>query len=69
MHVAMSALGHKRTWTVLSTLLRFKVLFAEAEENGNPSHPLGLLGACRKRPRSRRTAKERDELAPLHAPL
>jgi hypothetical protein len=48
--------------------LRFEVLFAEAEENGNPSHALGLLGAYRKRPRSRRTAEKSDELAPLHVP-
>ena len=29
---------------------------------------LGLLRARRKRPRCRRAAKKRDELAPLHAP-
>jgi hypothetical protein len=29
-------------------------------------HPRGLLRACRERPRRRRAAKERDELASFH---
>ena len=35
------------------------------EENADAPHPLGLLRARRERPRRRRAAEQRDELAPL----
>ena len=35
-----------------------------ASEHANAPHATGLLRACRKRPRRRRAAEERDELAP-----
>ena len=33
----------------------------------NPSHALALLRPRRERPRNRRTAEQREELAPLHS--
>src|SRR5262249_60384032 len=36
-------------------------------EYPNAPNPLGLLGPGRERPRSRRTAEQRYELAPLHS--
>src|SRR6516162_550714 len=36
----------------------------DAHQHADPPHPLGLLRACRERPRRRRAADERDELAP-----
>ena len=38
-----------------------------AHEHADAPHPLALLRARRERPRSRRAAEQRDELAPLHS--
>ena len=40
---------------------------ASVHEHADAPHPLGLLRARRERPRRRRTAEQRDELAPLHS--
>ena len=40
--------------------------FAAGHEHADAPHPLGLLRARRDRPRCRRTAEKRDELAPSH---
>ena len=37
----------------------------EMHEHADAPHPLGLLRARRQRPRRRRAAEQRDELAPL----
>ena len=46
--------------------LIFRIVRGCGQEHADPSHPLGLLRARRKRPRCRRTAEKRDELAPSH---
>src|SRR5215831_11931857 len=40
--------------------------FRKIHQHGNASHPLGLLRPRCDRPRRRRAAEQRDELAPLH---
>ena len=40
---------------------------ASAHEHADAPHPLGLLRARRERPRRRRAAEQRDELAPPHS--
>ena len=49
-----------------NTSLSFRVVFAISQQQTDAPHPLRLLRACRERPRSRRNAKNRDELAPPH---
>jgi hypothetical protein len=44
-----------------------RVLTPYAGEHSNAPHPLGLLRARRERPRDRRTAEKRAELAPADA--
>ena len=39
----------------------------ELDEHADAPHPLALLRARRERPRRRRTAEKRDELAPPHS--
>ena len=46
--------------------LRFRIVRGRAHEHADAPHPLGLLRARRERPRGRRAAEKRDELAPLH---
>jgi hypothetical protein len=36
-------------------------------QHADPPHAFGLLRRCPKRPRRRRAAKQRDELAPSHS--
>src|SRR6516162_3783382 len=43
------------------------ITFGGRVQHANSSHALGLLRACRARPRGRRTAEQRDELAALHS--
>src|SRR5262245_21073145 len=47
--------------------LHFRIVRGQAHEDANASHSLGLLRARRDRPRRRRAAEQRDELAPLHS--
>ena len=44
--------------------LCFRVALGIAHQHADPPHALGLLRARGERPRSRRAAKKRDELAP-----
>ena len=46
--------------------LCLRVVRGEWNEHADAPHPLGLLRARRERPRRRRAAEQRDELAPLH---
>src|SRR5262249_160899 len=41
--------------------------FGRTHEHADPPHPLGLLCARRERPRCRRAAEKRDELAASHS--
>src|SRR4029077_8419810 len=41
----------------------------QRDEYTNAPHPLRLLRACRERPRRRRAAEQRDELAAFHCPM
>ena len=43
----------------------FRIVRGECHEHADAPHPLGLLRARRERPRRRRAAEQRDELAPL----
>src|SRR5262249_26458343 len=43
------------------------VFFKTADQNPNSAGALSLLSTRRERPRGYRAAKQRDELAPLHA--
>src|SRR5262249_15468290 len=45
---------------------RDRIVFKPRNHHADPSRPLGLLRARRERP-CRRTAKQRDERAPLHS--
>ena len=45
--------------------LKFRIVRGCVQEHADAPHPLGLLRARRERPRSRRAAEQRDELAPL----
>ena len=44
--------------------LHFRIVLGEAHEHADAPHPLRLLRARRERPRRRRAAEQRDELAP-----
>jgi hypothetical protein len=46
--------------------LTFGIIRGDWHEHADASHALALLRMPCKRPRSRRTAEKRDELAPLH---
>src|SRR6266436_1866131 len=46
--------------------LCFRIIFADPQEQADAPHPIELLRARRERPSHRRTAEERDELAPFH---
>ena len=46
--------------------LQFRIVRGQVQEHADAPHPLGLLRARRERPRSRRAAEQRDELAPLY---
>ena len=48
--------------------LTFRIVRGCGHEHADAPHPLGLLRARRERPRGRRAAEKRDELAPLHVP-
>ena len=41
------------------------IALRKCHQRANAPHPLGLLCARRERPRSRRAAEQRDELAPF----
>src|SRR5262249_34056793 len=43
------------------------VVFSESDEHADPPHPIWLLRLRCERPRSRCTAKQRDEIAPFHS--
>src|SRR5262245_7023186 len=45
----------------------FRVALEKAHQHTDPPHPLALLRAPRERPRRRRAAEERDELAAFHS--
>src|SRR6516165_7610440 len=47
--------------------LRAGVALGQSGQNTDPPHPLALLRPRRERPRGRRAAEQRDELAPLHS--
>src|SRR5262249_57371826 len=47
--------------------LKFSLGWWRCSEEPDPSHPIGLLRASRQRPRRRRAAEQREELAPLHS--
>jgi hypothetical protein len=47
-------------------LLQFGIALREAYHHANPAH---LLRARRERPGRRRSANERDEVAPFHCPM
>src|SRR6516165_8613384 len=47
--------------------LCFRIIRSEWHEHADAPHPLDLLRARRERPRHRRTAEKRDELAPVHS--
>src|SRR5262249_40669063 len=49
------------------TGLRFRVVRGQVHEHPDSPHAIGLLRACRERPRCGRAADKRDELAPLHS--
>ena len=46
--------------------LKFRIVRGCGQEHADAPHPLGLLRARRERPRRRRAAEQRDELAPPH---
>src|SRR4029450_13020983 len=48
------------------TRLCFWIMLGQSYQYAEPLHSVGLLRARRERPRSRRTAEQSDELAPLH---
>jgi|SRR6516162_3678365 len=43
--------------------LKFPIVRSRRQENANEAHLLALLRPCRERPRDRRAAEKRDELA------
>jgi hypothetical protein len=45
--------------------LYLRIAFVPRHEHADPPQPAGLLRACRERPRGRRAAEQRDELAPF----
>src|SRR6516164_8765680 len=44
-----------------------RIVRLHSHQHADASHPLGLLRARRERPRDRRAAEQRDELAALHS--
>src|SRR5262249_49438607 len=46
------------------SIVAFWIIHGAVHKHADPPHPLGLLRARRHRPRHRRAAKQRDELAP-----
>jgi hypothetical protein len=48
-------------------VLRFRIILGCRHQHADAPHPLSLLRACHERPRSRRAAEQRDELAALHS--
>ena len=46
--------------------LKIRIVRGRGQEHADAPHPLGLLRARCKRPRRRRAAEKRDELAPPH---
>src|SRR5262245_54791351 len=48
---------------ILKVTLRVRVVLGNPQQYRDPPHPLRLLRAHRKRPRRRRAAEQRDELA------
>ena len=49
------------------TRLIFRIICGCGQEYADAPHPLGLLRARRERPRRRRAAEQRDELAAAHS--
>src|SRR5262245_65574297 len=47
--------------------LPFRIVLDQVREHADAPHPVGLLRPRRERPRGRRAADERDEIAPLHS--
>src|SRR6516164_7141742 len=47
--------------------LSFWIILRIVHQHCDPAHPLALLRTRRERPRGRRAADERDELAALHS--
>src|SRR5262249_26231007 len=47
--------------------LPFRIVCGEGHEHADATHPLALLRTCRERPRPRRTAEQRYELAAFHS--
>ena len=47
--------------------LKFRIVRGCGQEHADAPHPLALLRARRQRPRRRRAAEQRDELAPVHS--
>jgi hypothetical protein len=47
--------------------LSFGIVLGVEHQHADPPHPIGLLCVRRQRPRSRRAAEERDELAAPHS--
>ena len=47
--------------------LTFRIVRGCGQEHADAPHALGLLRARRERPRRRRAAEQRDELAPVHS--
>jgi hypothetical protein len=43
-----------------------RIVLARTQEGADAAYPLGLLRPRRERPRRRRAAEERDDLAPSH---
>src|SRR4030095_6311537 len=48
-------------------VLTLRIVGRVRHEHADAPHPLALLRARRQRPRDRRAAEQRDELAPLHS--
>jgi hypothetical protein len=46
--------------------LSLEIAFFDSHQHAKVSHAFVLLRVCRKRPRSPRTTKQSNELAPLH---
>src|SRR5262249_6803473 len=49
------------------TGLKHRIVRGAGQEDADPPHALALLRARRERPRGRRAAEQRYELAPLHS--
>jgi hypothetical protein len=44
-----------------------RIARVKCRQHADAPHPIALLRACRERPRRRRAAEKRYELAPLHS--